>query len=326
MSQSSTQAALDLSNILLEDLELSRLPLMNCLMKGCRLARLVGDSDMLQILQYELSGYPGTANGLSSEIWSLAVKANRMYETKSKDGKIVQKCYRDSIEALEGLKTSSETRLAKAKHAGESSLAMQDITKTNGRLSKRRAFLYSYVLKKHMELRVSSPSENIFASYRKEVDELLSHFIPQDLTKIDSIADNIESENPEDWANAAHTCRRLLQALADKLFPPTSDRVTGKGKNTKTIKLGSEKYINRLIAFCEDNASSSVFENLVGSHLSFIGNRLDAIFKGAQKGSHASLSLEEAKRIVIFSYLCVGDILKLAGNNERYTTEEVTAE
>jgi len=313
MSQLSSQAALDLSNVLLDDLELNRLPLTNCFMKGCRLARLAGDVDLLQIFKYEISGYP---SNMSNSERALARMANRQYQEKGKDGKLVNYIYRSSIENLEAERTSAEARLVNSSHMGETSAMRRSIASSSSKLAQRRALLYDNVLKKHMELRISSPAEDIFASYRQEVDELLSQFIPKELTKIDSISDNLNSENPEDWANAAHTCRRLLQALADKIFPPTADRIIGEGKRAKTTKLGPDNYINRLIAFCEDNSSSSVFENLLGSHLSFTGHRLDAIFKGAQKGSHATVKLDEAKRIVIFSYLCVGDILKLSVQSE----------
>ena len=58
----------------------------------------------------------------------------------------------------------------------------------------------------------------------------------------------------------------------------------------------------------------------MGSHLSFIGNRLDSVFSGAQKGSHSTLGQDEAKRIVIFSYLVVGDILQLASDTQKNVT------
>jgi hypothetical protein len=49
----------------------------------------------------------------------------------------------------------------------------------------------------------------------------------------------------------------------------------------------------------------------VGSHLKFLGDRLDAVFHAAQKGSHAAVSHDEANRYVIYTYMLVGDILAL---------------
>ena len=123
---------------------------------------------------------------------------------------------------------------------------------------------------------------------------------------------NLLSENPEDWSNAVHSCRRILQDLADLLFPPCEDIVIRQGEKTKTIKLGKDNYINRLIAFIEGKAASERFTAVVGSHLSFMGNRLDSIFEASQKGSHSTITAkEEADRYVIYTYLIVGDILSL---------------
>ena len=49
----------------------------------------------------------------------------------------------------------------------------------------------------------------------------------------------------------------------------------------------------------------------MGSHLSFIGDRLDSVFRAAQKGSHSVVNKEEADRYVVYTYLTVGDILGL---------------
>jgi len=75
--------------------------------------------------------------------------------------------------------------------------------------------------------------------------------------------------------------------------------------------LGPDNYINRLICFAEDKSDSNRFQDIVGSHLGFLGDRLDAVAEATQKGSHAEVSREEADRYVIYTYLIVGDILSL---------------
>ena len=88
-------------------------------------------------------------------------------------------------------------------------------------------------------------------------------------------------------------------------------------ENRREIKLDKDHYINRLMCFTQDNSSSSRFEEIVGSHLRFLGDRLDAIFKAAQKGSHASVGREEANRYVVYTYMLVGDILSLKRTTEQ---------
>lgn len=176
-------------------------------------------------------------------------------------------------------------------------------------LAARRAFVYSFVLTKHFELIVSSAAEDIFEEDRKRVDNYLSHLIPDELRRLDSIRANLESDNPEDWANAGHSCRRLLQAIADVLYPPSDQPI--KTADGRPVKVGKENYINRLIMFCESKTTSGASFKVMSSDLKYVGERLDAVFAAAQKGTNAQIDLSEAQRFVIHTYLLVGDILDL---------------
>jgi hypothetical protein len=127
------------------------------------------------------------------------------------------------------------------------------------------------------------------------------------------VYENLRSENPEDWSNAAHSCRRILRDLADVVFPAqTEPRMKSYRGKDITIDLGTDDYINRLICYVEDNIESPTAKAIVGSDLSYLGNRLDAILAGANKGSHADIvTREEADRIVVHTYMILGEILSL---------------
>ena len=79
----------------------------------------------------------------------------------------------------------------------------------------------------------------------------------------------------------------------------------------KEIKLGKEQYVNRLIQYIESKSSSSTYKEVIGSSLSYIGNRIDSINNAACKGTHNEIDLNEAKSYVIYTYLLLGDILSL---------------
>jgi len=49
----------------------------------------------------------------------------------------------------------------------------------------------------------------------------------------------------------------------------------------------------------------------VGSHLDYIGDRIDSIYNASTKGTHAKVSKEEAERYVIYTYLLLSDLLSL---------------
>jgi len=334
MQKNIASESLDLAETILSDLELSIIPLHNAYMKASRLARLLSDADQLSIFQYELSGYPSTPNGVNPDIWNLCRNAGRIYEEKTDKGEVKEFAYTDSIEQLENSIETLKSRLDFGRPQPisissanpnqyvvppgrniqlEGNLATS-LRKTIGQVSSRRQYIYRYCLDRAMELRVSTASEQIFEDYRKFVDGRISEVIPSELVKMESITTNLSSDNSEDWANALHSCRRLLHGLADKLYPPrVGENVERSGKN---IGIGPEQYINRLVLYCEDNSSSDVYIKVVGSSLKFLGDRLDAAFDSVQKGSHSEVTLLEARRYVINTYLLIGDILMLNEQNK----------
>lgn len=151
-------------------------------------------------------------------------------------------------------------------------------------------------------------TDSIFSEFRREADEKLEALAPSVLEKLTSIYGNLNSENPEDWANAVHSCRRILTDLADALYPPRDEPVVVNGK---TIKVGKDQYINRLVQFIASKAGSKTFSNVVGADLSSIGMRLDAIYDAVCKGTHAEITKDEASRYIIHTYLLISDIVSL---------------
>lgn len=327
------QEAFKLSEEILRNIELGEVALTNIALKAVRLARLLNDSEVQQIMRYEASGYPTTPTGVPSDVFGLAQKANRGYKEKNvKTGNIDDYVYLESIEELEhntklveiSLKAAqdpdvsvssanpSQTVWSPLGNAFERNKIREDTRIAAKRLSSRRTLIYDYVLTKHYELKYSDIADDIFSRVRQRVDSAIGETVPDAINKLSAIYDNLRSTNPEDWSNAAHGCRRVLQDLADAVYPAREDKVIQEGEKPKHIKLGTDQYINRLIAYIEEHSTSKTFQEIVGSHLSFIGDRLDSLFRISQKGSHSSiLTREEADRCVIYTYLILGDILSL---------------
>lgn len=150
--------------------------------------------------------------------------------------------------------------------------------------------------------------ESLFSRFRHTADQKLQTFAPSVGDKLISAYSNLDSDNPEDWANAVHSCRRILVDLADALYPPRIEPIMINGKQ---IKVGPEQYINRLVQYIVSKSESKTYADVVGSDLSSIGNRLDAINNAVCKGTHAEISKDEASRYVIHTYLLVSDIIAL---------------
>ena len=327
--------ALALSGEILRSVELTELPLANIALKASRLARLLNEFDWQKIMEYEAGGYPSTSQGVPSETWRLAVAAERKLEQRdTKTGEVKEYVYVESIDELEQQLRLAEASLAAARdpdvavsssnpyqtvwspmgNVTERNTIRQSVALASKRLASRRTLIYQYALLKHYELKFSGIADDVFERIRQRVDATIGQKIPDAVQRLTAVYDNLRSENPEDWSNAVHSCRRILQDLADAVFPPTDqDRIVEAGGKPKSVRLGPDNYINRIMAFVQDAGSSERFQDLVGSHLRFLGDRLDSVFLAAQKGSHTTLvSREEADRYVVYTYLLVGDILSLA--------------
>jgi hypothetical protein len=332
-STEALKEALQLAEEILRNIELSELPLSNIALKASRLARLLNEFAYQKLFEYEAGGYPSTPTGIPPDVWQLAQAAGRTYQQQSKEGETKTYAFITSIEELEqqietgrlGLDAARD-RDVSVSSANPNQYVMagtgnwyerqrihNQILEASKRLSGRKTYIYQYVLRKNYEIKFSGIASDAFSRMRKFVDTQIGIHIPDAVQKFTAIYENLLSENPEDWSNAVHSCRRVLQDLADSVFPPQDeDRIEEKDGKTKRIKLGSGNYINRIMCFVEDKASSDRFNDLVGSHIGFLGDRLDAIFRSAQKGSHSVITTkEEADRYMIYTYLIVGDILSL---------------
>ena len=328
--------ALDLSTEILRNLELSEIPLTNIALKASRLARLLNEFDSQKIMTYEAGGYPSAADGLSSTVWALVASAGRTWvylDPKSKEMKAA--AYLEPIGQLEEELRSAEVSIAAARDPDRATASpspyvgfqlaqgnqlergeiRQRLQTAAERLASRRTFIYTYVLRKHYELKFSRIAGDVFARIREHVDATIGGTIPAAIQRLSAVYENLDSENPEDWSNAVHSCRRILEELADAVFPPTDEvrKAAENGGDNKAIRLAQGNYINRLMCFIEDTSSSDRFTEIVGSHLRYIGERLDSVVAATQKGSHRTIvRRDEADRYVVYTYLIVGDILSLA--------------
>ena len=275
------EEAESVSGEILSDIELARAPLSIIGLKAVRLARILGDSQVQQTLMQQSAGYAVTQ---SQKNWRMPFAKGRavMQSTLELPGHY------------------------------DGKWALQDMDRATSELAPRRTFVYDYAMRKHYEIRFSRLAEDVFGRIRSRIDSSIGHAVPDAVRKLTAVHDNLVSDNPEDWSNAAHSCRRVLQDLADVVFPPQVKPRTRKvdGKQIE-IRLGVEHYINRLIAYIEDSSESDRYREIVGSNLRYVGDRLDALFKAAQKGSHKTVTKEEADRCVVYTYLLVGDILSL---------------
>ena len=323
-NQQIKEEALHLSEETLADLELSKIPMANIALKASRLARLINDFDLEKIFEYESGGYPANKDGVEPYIWNLGIKAGRI--TRNTENKEVMSCY--SITTIENRILTNKIALEQTKdrdisitsanpnqymftpptNAAERRTRIQSINEDTKLLAERTAFIYSKVKKIYMDLKFSSLTESIWLKMKNKIDSYISEIIPEETQKLTAIYDSLNDDNPEKWSTALTTCRRMLKAVADKLYPP-SDVPIKKGENK--IKIGEEQFVNRLICYIEQNSNHETLDKITNANLDYIGKRLDNIINESCKGTHSEVEKEEAERCFMHVYMLIGDILEI---------------
>ena len=190
-----SQEAEALSGEILKDIELKRGYLTNVVLKVMRLAFILNDPHMHRKFEQESSGYLNLGKSIEE------------LETDVAKGEAV----------LHG--TYPGTPPGTSPY--EKKWILKDMDWAIGQLAIRRTHIHSYVTRKHYEIRFSGLANEAFERIRARVDSLIGTTVPDAVVKLVSVYNNLSSGNSEDWSNAAHSCRRVLQDLADAVFPST---------------------------------------------------------------------------------------------------------
>lgn len=324
------EETLSLAEEILKNIELQEISLSNIVLRCARLARITTNQPAMDLFKYELTGYPTDDQGfILAEAFQLARFVNRTYKQKDKDGAIKEFLFPQTVAQLESefeaareqMKVASDRDVSVSSanpgqyvhspsgNGLERAGLREKIINSSKKLDQLKSGYYNYVLGVYYELKFKNITESIFQKRKIIVDKALSEHLPETFEKFVSVYQNLKSEKSEDWANAVHSCRRIIKDIADFLYPATDKKIEiGEGKG---VKLNDENYIARLKQFIKENNESDAFTGVVGSHLDFIGDRIDAIYKSSTKGSHAKVNQKEAESYVMYTYMLIGDVMDL---------------
>lgn len=161
---------------------------------------------------------------------------------------------------------------------------------------------HEYCVKLSNKYKYSDTSSSCFDLLKNAVDDKLLDLEPELAQQLMLAFKGISSKSSEEWSQALTSCRRLLEALADKLYPP-NDKVI----NKRTFK--ANQYINRLWQFMSESIESESNSDLAKMHVDYLGSWLEKNYKMTNKGVHAEVSQLEATRVVFHMYLMLSDIL-----------------
>lgn len=159
------------------------------------------------------------------------------------------------------------------------------------------------------ELQYGGIVEYLMEEIRNEVDEKLAKLDDNIAKEASSLYLNLSSTNPADWPKVAHSCRRMLMFVADKVFPASNDDHTL--KDGTVLKIGEPHIINRLCAFVDQELNGDRRKFLMAD-IKYFENYLRKIVEFTNMGEHnKTLEKFDANMIAIHNYLIISDILKL---------------
>jgi hypothetical protein len=161
-----------------------------------------------------------------------------------------------------------------------------------------------------LELKFGKFEFDIFEDTRKVVDTELSKRCPKTFAKLtETCSDLMKSESLLDFQQIAFACRVVLKDFADAIYPASDKKIIGFDGKQHAIK--NDDYINRIIARIQESTSSASEKEFMKDYLKYLESYLVSLNSMANKGVHHENSREYANRCLIYTYLALGDIIKL---------------
>jgi hypothetical protein len=302
-----------LAKELLDDIELGRLGAEALLLKASRLARWVGSDEIQYWLKFEMVGYNST-NPISLKYMSLTGR----WTNKEK-----QEGYWGPLAEQEAVVAAQKAKLASMSTPSVSgdyaNIAITHVTnamnacaiviaRVSAIRSRVLAHLHKFVTDVYYEKQFDNLSESVFERYKRDVDTLIARHAGDVLEKIPSVMDRLSDGDGESIRQALATCRRIIDAFADSIYPPT-DQTIEIGGNTLT--LDASKHQNRVNAYIHERVKSQSRKQRLRQSLSSLYDRVCT-------GVHNEVSAEEARALFLSTYLLIGEILHL-GSVQRQT-------
>ncbi|WP_066271922.1 AbiTii domain-containing protein [Hydrogenophaga palleronii] len=307
--QSRSQHVRLLARELLDDIELSRTSAESLILKTTRLARWVGSDDIKSWLKLEMGGYN------SSDAISLKYmyKTGRWLDHEKKTGYWGPLAQQEALIAAEKaklavLRTPDSSSNYAAIAIGNVTKAMEQaantITRVSGIRTKVLSLLHQFVSEVYYEQEFEALTESIFERYQTDVDSLVVANCKDILEKIPAVMDRLADGNEESVAQALTTCRRIIEAFADSIYPPSQETVEIGGN---TLKLDGSKHQNRINAYVHARTDSH-------SRKQRIRQNLANLFDRVSTGVHTDVTPEEARALFLNTYLFLGEVLHLPSN------------
>jgi len=187
---------------------------------------------------------------------------------------------------------------------------MPALTEQRSVLERVRDAIWTFLVDTEQEMQDGQASSSIFDRAQVYINAALATHAPDAATSFVAAQDRLQSGGREDLSHALTSCRRVIKALADALFPATDEEV--KGEDGIVRKMTDELYRNRLLQYVRLELGRHGQHDVIKATIQSLGARLTSLDGLASKGVHDDVSLAEAEACIVWTYLLAGDILRIA--------------
>lgn len=316
---------LNLARELLDDIELSRIPIEQLLLRGLRLARLMGSEDAHAWLTLELSGYATAVNGFDRYAQMTGRFTNRekrlgwwsplpAIEQRIASLRIeLQQCRVPDVQFAPSSANPNEYVMGlMGQHASNASAPVTAVINRMGQLTSDIEFLsairtrvlrilHDYAVRQYYGLLSGSVAESIFSVFQRMVDQNLAKLPGEPLQRIESVSERLAAGDNEAISHAMTTCRRLIDSVADVLYAPSATPIDINGR---ALAVGSSNHLNRIVVFLEKHCPSK-------SRRARLRKIIREIYERVCAGVHSDVSADEARALFIHTYATLGEIMLL---------------
>ena len=227
-----------------------------------------------------------------------------------------KECYMtDSItkyeELLERIRRDSKTRYT---YSVEDDTVVLSAAELNKLVGGARRWVYQQAADLAERLEFGEIPASALETTFEFVDTQLFELVPDAAERLIVAYQNLAERSEENWVNVVDTCRRIIKSFADAVFPAQPQSVNG-------LDVTEEKYLNRLRAFAKQSIDSRRQREQVGSVIELLAELLARTDNLASRSVHTGqVSRFEAERILLYTYLAIGDLMLLTGLGERSDT------
>lgn len=238
-------------------------------------------------------------------------------------GVLIRKTY-DDLEVPENL-TQIDTYFVAQKMDSSKAKVLPLIQQNDILLERIKSSVHAFLVATESELEAGQQDAPLFVRAQEYLNSALSKFAPDALTKFVAAQDRLYSGDPEDLAHALTSCRRMLKALADAVYPATGETVTDDSGIERVMS--DELYRNRLLQYVKETLGKHGQGGVVQDVLAALGNRLKSLDSLTSKGIHDNMSAAEAETCIVWTYLLAADIVRLADGTSAFLVKsnEATA-